>query len=152
MEATAEVDEQAAGRLAEGLPVTFRLDAYPDQEYRARVASIRRAVQRKSRQNPSKVVKLTLELEETDTERMRPGMRFSGTIAAETIPGALAIPVNCVASDERGAFVEVRGSLGGLFGSRRVYPELGRRNDDYVEVLSGLSEGERVVCQISQGE
>jgi RND family efflux transporter MFP subunit len=152
MEATAEVDEQAAGRLAEGLPVTFRLDAYPDQEYKANVASIRRAVQRKSSQNPSKVVKLTLELERTDTERMRPGMRLSGTISAETIPGALALPITCVASDERGAFVEVRGGLGGLLGSHRVYPELGRRNDDYVEILSGLSAGDRVIRKVVQGE
>ena len=151
MEATAEVDEQAAGRLAERLPVIFRLDAYPDQEYRANVSSIRRAVQHKSRQNPSKIVKLTLELERTDTERMRPGMRFSGTIAARTIPQALAVPVRCVASDEQGAFVEVRGVLGGLFGRRRVYPELGRRNDDYVEVLSGLSAGDRVIRRVAEG-
>ena len=144
MEGAAEVDEQAAGRLAEGLPVTFRLDAYPDHEYRARVALIRRAVQARSRQNPSKIVKLTLELEATDTERMRPGMRFVGAIAAETLEDVLAVPAVCVASDEGGAFVEVRSGPGGLFGSRKVYPELGRRNDDYVEVLSGLEPGDRV--------
>lgn len=145
MEGSAEVDEQAAGRLIEGLPATFRLDAYPDREYRAQVALIRRTVQPKSFQNPSKIVKLTLELAETDTERMRPGMRFVGTIAAETLPEALSVPVVCIASDEAGAYVEVRGALGGLLGNRTVYPELGRRNDDYVEVLSGLSENERVL-------
>jgi HlyD family secretion protein len=148
MEGAAEVDEQAAGRLAEGLPVTFRLDAYPDREYRARVALIRRAVQAKSFQNPSKIVKLTLEVEQTDTERMRPGMRFVGTIAAQTIAGALSVPALCVSSDEGGAFVEVRGGAGGAFGSRKVYPELGRRNDEYVEVLSGLSEGDRVLRRV----
>lgn len=150
MEAMAEVDEQAAGRLAEGLPVTFRLDAYPDNEYGARVSLIRRAVQPKSWQNPSKIIKLTLELEETDTERMRPGMRFVGTIAAETIPNALSVAAVCVASDEGGAYVEVRGVLGGLFGSRKVYPELGRRNTDYVEVLSGLSPGDRLLRRVPE--
>ncbi len=148
MEGAAEVDEQAAGRLAEALPVTFRLDAYPDREYRARVGLIRRAVQAKSRQNPSKIVKLTLELEQTDTERMRPGMRFVGTIAAETIADALSVPAACVGSDESGAFVEVRGGPVGFFGSRKVYPEFGRRNDDYVEVLSGLSAGDRVLRRV----
>ncbi len=153
MEGMAEVDEQAAGRLAEGLPVTFRLDAYPDREYRAKVALIRRTVQSKSSQNPSKIVKLTLELAETDTERMRPGMRFVGAIAAETIGDALSIPAVCVASDEGGAYVEVRGALGGLFGSRKLYPALGRRNDDYVEVLSGLSPSDRVLRLVArQGE
>ena len=51
MEASAEVDERSAGRLAEGQPVTLRLDAYPDREYRAIVGLIRRAVQVKSWQN-----------------------------------------------------------------------------------------------------
>jgi HlyD family secretion protein len=141
MEASAEVDERSAGRLAEGQPVTFRLDAYPDREYRAVVGLIRRAVQVKSWQNPSKIVKLTLELEETDTERMRPGMRFVGNIAAQTIPGAVSVPSSCVTSDAKGAYVEVRK----LLGRRKVYPELGRRNDEYVEVLSGLEIGDRVL-------
>ena len=152
MEGAGEVDEQAAGRLAEGLPVTFRLDAYPDREYRARVALIRRAVQAKSFQNPSKIVKLTLELEETDSERMRPGMRFVGTIAAETLEDVLAVPAVCVASDEGGAFVEVRSGPAGLFGRRKVYPELGRRNEEYVEVLSGLEPGERVLRRVAREE
>jgi len=150
MEAAAEVDEQAAGRLVEGLSVTFRLDAYPDSEYAAKVSLIRRTVQPKSWQNPSKIVKLTLELEKTDTERMRPGMRFVGTIAEKTIPDALSVAAVCVASDEGGAYVEVRGALGGLFGSRKVYPELGRRNIDYVEVLSGLSLGDRVLRRVTE--
>ena len=132
--------------------MSFRLDAYPDKEYAAKVLLIRRAVQPKSWQNPSKIIKLTLEFEETDTERMRPGMRFVGTIAAESIPNALAVPSVCVASDEGGAYVEVRGVLAGLFGSRKVYPELGRRNNDYVEVLSGLAVGERVARRVAEDD
>ena len=148
MEASAEVHEQAAGRLAKGQPVVFRLDTYPDREYRATVATIRGAVQRKSRQNPSKIVKLTLELEQTDTERMRPGMRLRGTIVAETIAGALAIPRGCLTTDEKGPYVEVAG----LFGVRKVYPELGRRDQSFVEVLSGLAPGARVLHRAAAGD
>ncbi|MFQ5348965.1 MAG: efflux RND transporter periplasmic adaptor subunit, partial [Thermoanaerobaculia bacterium] len=149
MEGAGEVDEQAAGRLAEGLPATFRLDAYPDREYRARVGLIRRTVQARSWQNPSKIVKLTLELDETDSERMRPGMRFVGTIVAETVANTLAVPAVCVASDEGGVYVEVRGGMGGLLGNRKIYPELGRRSEDYAEVLSGLSAGDRVLRRVA---
>jgi len=141
MEAVATVDEAAAGRLEPGLGVTFRLDAYPDLEYRAKVVQIRRAVQRKSRDNPAKVVKLTLSLPETDTERMRPGMRFRGTIVTESSPDTLTIPADAVFYGPEGPFLFVRTALG----KRRAEPELGRHNPDWVEVLGGLEAGDRVL-------
>jgi HlyD family secretion protein len=141
MEAVATVDEAAAGRLEPGLGVTFRLDAYPDREYRAQVMQIRRAVQRKSQDNPAKVVKVRLELEQTDTERMRPGMRFRGTIVTESSPDTLTIPADAVFYGPEGAFVFVRTA----FGRQRAQPELGRHNPDWVEVLGGLEAGDRVL-------
>ena len=145
MNAAAEVDEEQAGRLSVGLPVTLRLDAYPDREYHGEVTLIRRSVQPKSRMNPSKVVKLTVALDETDSERMRPGMRFQGTVIANRLVDVLAVPAECVGADKRGAYVDARGPVAGLFGTRKVYPELGRRNREYVEVLSGLEAGNRVL-------
>lgn len=147
MRAAAEVGEASAGRLVEGLPVTFRLDTYPDREYRGTVASIRRAVQRKSRENPVKIVQLTLDIEETDTERMRPGMRFRGTIVTDSVAQVLTMPGAAVFSDARGPYVWVKTA----FGQRKVYPTLGRRNDELVEVLAGLESGDRVLQRLSDG-
>ena len=141
MEAAAEVAEANAGRLEVGQDVSFRLDAYPDIEYRGTVSSIRRAVQRKSRDDPGKVVRLKLALEATDSERMRPGMRFRGTVVAERLEQLLAVPSEAIFSDADGPYVYVRS----LLGRRRVNPELGRRNQDWVEVVSGLAAGDRVL-------
>ena len=94
-----EVAEADAGRVKVGQRVTLQLDAYPDHRYSATVSRIHRTVQQKSSRNPQKVVRLELELDDTDTERMRPGMRFRGEIEIERIgetlgraPGGRGLP------------------------------------------------------------
>jgi HlyD family secretion protein len=140
MEADGEVEEAQAGKVREGQAVDIRLDAHPDREYRGTVKTISRAVQEKSWRNPVKVVHLTLSLDETDPERMRPGMRFRGTIEIERHPDVALIPVGAVFRDD-GATVVLRRHLGGW---RRVAVELGDRNADQVEVLDGLEPGDLV--------
>ncbi len=146
MVADGQVDEANAGRLAAGQAVTLRLDAFPDQEYRGEVRSIRRTVQRKSWRNPQKVVQLEIDLKETDVEKMRPGMRFRGSIEIERLSRILALPLDAVRVGADGPEVFLRGALE----PRRVKPELGRRSNDYIQVLSGLEEGERVLLPTAE--
>ncbi|MEO1365732.1 MAG: HlyD family efflux transporter periplasmic adaptor subunit [Acidobacteriota bacterium] len=141
LRATVNISEADIGRVEPGQSVTFRLDAYPDLEYRATVARIRRAVQPRSPSDRRKIVKAQLELEDTDGERMRPGMRLRGTIEVERLEARVAVPQDAVFQDADGAYVRVRG----LFGADRRAPELGRRDGEYFEVLDGLDEGDRVL-------
>ncbi len=140
MHAKGKVAEADAGRLQVGQPATFRLDAYPDQQYRGTVAKIHRTVQRKSTSNPEKVVRLEIELESTDVERMRPGMRFRGTVETERVEDAVVVPSDAVRVGPNGTAVVVRT----LFGKTEVVPAFGRRNDNLFEVTSGLKEGDWV--------
>ena len=134
------VAEADAGRLTTGQQVTLYLDAYPDRQYRATVQRIQRTVQPKSPTNPQKVVRLELELEDTDTERMRPGMRFRGEIETERVAGTLVVPQEAIVSRPEGAAVVVRS----LFGEREVFPSFGKRSADFFAVESGLKEGDQV--------
>jgi hypothetical protein len=140
MEAEGEVDEADAGRLAVGQRVTFRLDAHPDDLFSGRVRTIGGAVQSKSEVNPLKVVKLALDLDRTDSQRMRPGMRFLGTVEIERVPKALVAPVEAVFNRPGGPVVYRKSG----WGSEEVHPVLGRRNDRLVEVRSGLKAGDLV--------
>ena len=140
MMAEGEDDEADAGKLAEGQRVTLRLDAHPDLEFTGHVASIWKTVRRKTWRNPLKVAKLEIDLEETDTRRMRPGMRYRGKLETERIADALLVPVDAVFLGPEGPLV-YRGSL---LGHEAVSVELGRRNEDFVEVLQGLEEGDSV--------
>jgi HlyD family secretion protein len=136
-----EVDEPNAGRIAEGQPFRIRLDAHPEVEYTGTVASMSRAVQRKSfSRNPLKAVYLQLEFGETDPRRMRPGMRFRGTIETTRIPGALLIPASAVFPSDDGPIVYRRTMLG----HEAVAVTLGQRSADEVEVLDGLAQGDLV--------
>lgn len=137
------VDEADAGRVAVDQSVTLRLDAYPDRQYRGRVSSIRRAVQRKSPRTLEKVVKVEVEVEETDRERMRPGMRFRGEIEVERVPSTLLLPQEAVRLGADGARVTRKT----LWGSQQVEPTFGARNGEFFEVLSGLEEGDRILYQ-----
>jgi len=140
MEADGEVEEAEAGRIREGQSVALHLDAHPDHEYRAVVDSISRAVQEKSWRNPLKVVHLTLSLEETDPDRMRPGMRVRGEIELDRHPDVVLIPVEAVFRED-GSTVTYRR---GLTGWRRVPVVLGERNSDRVEVIQGLDPGDLI--------
>ncbi len=142
-----EVDEANAGRVAEGQPFHIRLDAYPDIEHVGTTAEISRAVQRKSfSRNPLKAVRLELHFDETDAQRMRPGMRFRGTIETERIVGTLIIPSHAVFPSPAGPVVYRRT----LLGHEDVAVTLGRRNADMVEVLEGLEAGD-VVAETHPG-
>ena len=140
MRADGEVDEAHMGEIAPGQQVRFRLDAYPDREYQGIVKSIRRTVQTKSWRDPKKLVKLDVELNATDTERMRPGMRLRGQIEIER-EETLVVPEEAVFPRPGGAVVYVKS----FAGKREVTPEFGRRNQDYFGVVDGLREGDLVL-------
>jgi HlyD family secretion protein len=140
MEAEGEIDEADAGRVAAGQRVTFRLDAHPDDVFTGRVRSVGGSVQSRSDADPIKVVKLEIDLDSTDPQRMRPGMRFLGTVEVERVAKALVVPVEAVFN--RGSGPVVYRKTG--WGSEEVRPTLGRRNDRQVEIRSGLRDGDRV--------
>ena len=147
MRAEGEIDEADAGRAAVGQRVTVRLDAHPDDVFTGRVRSIGGAVRSKSDVNPLKVVKLVIDLDRTDPQLMRPGMRFTGTVEIERVPRVLVAPAEAVFNRSEGAVVYRRRG----WGREEVRPVLGRRNDRLVEIKSGLVPGDRI-SRIDLGE
>lgn len=137
---TIEVPEAAAGRLAPGQRVRLRLDSRPDREYLATVHRVNPTVAPVSRQNPRRVVRAQIELDQVDAEAMRPAMRFQARIEVERVAGVLLVPRGAVTSRE-GRSVVVRRRW---YGDETVAPELGRSDGERVEVVAGLAAGDRV--------
>jgi HlyD family secretion protein len=135
-----QVDEADAGRIAAGQRVTLRLDAHPDVIYTGTVRSLQGAVQARGQNDPVKVVGLDIALDHTDPQRMRPGMRFSGTVEIERARQALVVPAEAVFNHPGGPVVYRRTR----WGFAAVHPALGRRNARWVEIRSGLAAGDRV--------
>ncbi len=140
MIAKGEVDEVDAGKIAARQKVALRLDAHPDVEFTGKISSIWKTVTRQSYQSPLKVVRLDIVLDRTDTVRMRPGMRFRGTVETGRAPRVLVIPGEAVFPTPDGPVAWRKTALG--FEAAPL--ELGRKNDKLVEVLGGLSEGDQV--------
>lgn len=147
LKAEGEVDEADAGQITVGQPVTLRLDAHPDIPYRGTVSRIHHTVQRASPALPIKVVRLEIDLEETDPERMRPGMRFRGQVELQRREDVVLAPSEAVFTTPEGPEAWVRG----VFGPRRVRPRLGLRNGEEVEILAGLEAGDRLLTSPPEG-
>jgi HlyD family secretion protein len=148
MEATGDIDEADAGRVAVGQRVTFRLDAHPDDVFTGHVRSVGGSVASRSEVNPLKVVRLEIDIDRTDAQRMRPGMRFLGTIEAERVAKALVAPVEAVFNRAAGPVVyRKRG-----WGNEEIRPVFGRRNDRLVEIRGGLRAGDLVSRRDLGGE
>ena len=140
MKVLGQVHEADGGKVLEGQRVTFRLDAHPEVEFEGTVSSIWRTVQKESWRSEQKVVRLEIELEKTDTRRMRPGMRVRGKIETERVTGALLLPSDAVFLKPDGPVVYRETWMG----HETVPVELGRRNAKRVEVVGGLAEGDAV--------
>ncbi len=85
-------------------------------------------------------MRLEIELDETDTRRMRPGMRLRGKVEIDRVPDALLVDAEAVFLGPEGPVVYRRS----LTGHDVVPVELGERSETRVEVLRGLKEGDAV--------
>jgi RND family efflux transporter MFP subunit len=149
MKADGEVDEADAGRVAVGQRVVLRLDAHPDEEFNGTITSAARTVQRKrGTQDPIKVLRVDIKLDRTDPAKMRPGMRFTGTIELGRVKNAVLIPREAVFVSTGGPFVYRRDA----FDVDLVPVKLGGENDKSVEVVKGLESGDRVLVQKEKEE
>jgi HlyD family secretion protein len=138
---TVQVDEIDIDRVEVGQPAEITLDALPDAPIRGTVSEIA-----PTSTSTSGVVTylVTINLDEAATAELRPGMSASAGITVEEIDNVLVVPNWAVRLDrETGeAFVPVRRPDGTV---EEVVVETGLRNEQFSEVLSGLSEGDVVV-------
>ena len=88
MQVQADVDQSDIGRVKIGQPVRFSVDAYPDEEFRGRIAKIRLNAQ--VNQN---VVSYPVIIEVPNPgERLRPKMTANVTIDVDQVRDVLRVP------------------------------------------------------------
>jgi HlyD family secretion protein len=138
-----EVDEIDVGRLATGQTVEVTFDSLPDVVVTGTLRTIAEAA---STSSGSVVYRTLIDLTPADAH-LRAGMSATAAITVEVVKDALVVPNWVIQFTSDGQpFVEKL--VGGQ--AVRTNVELGVRNDEYTQVLSGLREGDQVAIPTSE--
>ena len=148
----AKVDETDIGNIRIGQEATFTVDAFTDKKFTARVSKISQtdvtnswdtSSSASSSSSGTSVIYYYVTLDVDDPENLLlPAMTARVVINTADRNDALVVPLSTLKTDAAGSYVLVL-QEGGTQETR--YVETGIYSDEYVEILGGLSEGERVV-------
>ena len=134
------VDEVDIGKIKPSQTATFTVDSFPAREFAGKVVAIYpKAVIQENVVNYDVVVEITAPYDGL----LRPEMTASVTISLEARRDVLAVPIKAV-KRERGkniVYIPANGQLQ----PREV--KVGWRDSQWVEILSGLEEGESVLLE-----
>ncbi|EAY56441.1 MAG: Secretion protein (HlyD) [Leptospirillum rubarum] len=119
-----------------GDPVTFHIPAVPSRVYRGTMHFVDPRLNRKSR-----TVRARVPVENTDGF-LKPGMYLEATLHPDPRPDVLIVPRKALIRTEKKTIVITEIGRGHF---RPVRVTVGVRSDHWVEVLSGLHEGDQVV-------
>jgi HlyD family secretion protein len=141
---SAPMDEIDSGRIELGLPVRVTVDSRPDETYLGKVTRIAPYVLDIEAQN--RTVEIEVELDDPEiSSSLLPGTSADVEVILQTLKDAPRIPTTALFQNNR-VFVVVDDVLE----EREI--ETGLRNWDFVEVRSGLEEGEVVVTSLDRAE
>jgi Cu(I)/Ag(I) efflux system membrane fusion protein len=132
----AEVNEQDIGQVLIGSPAQVTVDAWPDHKFDGKVDFIYPTLN-----GATRTVQVRIELDNPKGV-LKPAMFANVQIAVGKSGKVLTVPTSAVIDSGYRKIVLVR-LAEGRFEPRAV--TLGNRSDNYVEVLSGVAEGEQVV-------
>jgi membrane fusion protein, heavy metal efflux system len=133
----ADVFEKDLPRVRPGQEVKLTVTAFPQSTFSGRVILINSVVDPETR-----TVKVRTEVANPDG-RLKPDMFANVQIVTDVNRAAISIPQSAVLNDEGKAIVFVADSNG--YKKRQVQP--GIQNNDRVEIVDGLSAGDKVVVK-----
>jgi multidrug efflux pump subunit AcrA (membrane-fusion protein) len=136
------VHESIIARIREGQKALIAIDSLPDKTFKGEVIKVAVLPDAQNRMfNPNlKVYETNVSISGTHRE-LKPGMSARVTIIIRELKDVLMIPLQAVStrSDDRICLVKTS------FGTETRTIETGEYNDKFIEVKSGLEEGEKVV-------
>ena len=132
-----EQDWLAVG-LQPGQTMTVHVPAMPDRQFTASVHFVGREVS-----EMSNAVSIVAEIDNHEGS-LRPGLFVQATLSIGDAAPVLAVPSPAVVTHDQQTFVFVRENEHSF---RRVFVETGREANDWIEIRSGLKDGDLVVFQ-----
>jgi len=144
MSVNVKIHESYIKKVKKGLKARITVDAFPEEALTGEVTKVGVLPDSQNRwMNPDLKVYLTTVAVDGTQEWVKPGMSAKVEILVKTLDDVLYIPVQAVSPNNGKQVCYVSH---GLKPERRDV-EVGEYNDEFIEVKSGLKEGERVLLR-----
>lgn len=141
---SAPMDEVDSARLQPGQTARVTVDSHPGRQFSGTVRRIAPYVLDREEQN--RTVEIEVDLEEPGPSvRLLPGTSADVEVLLEAKEGALRVPTAALIEGNKALVAE-----NGVLVERRL--QVGLKNWDWTEVLSGLAPGDLVVVSLDQPE
>lgn len=141
MQAKIYVLEKDAGELRVGQPVTLTLDPFPGKKFTGKVKNIDNLARPIDirRDSPIKYFQTTVELDATDPELMKPGIKLKAEINAGELKSAIVVPRSALIKKESDSYVYIKN---GSDKFEQVKVKLGQGDGIQTVVKEGLKKGQ----------
>ncbi|MEX0938618.1 MAG: efflux RND transporter periplasmic adaptor subunit [Pirellulales bacterium] len=141
MQVQTAVHESVLNQVEPNQTVSVRVDAFPDRVYRGVIESV--AVLPDSSNWSSSDIKVyeTVVRIEEEVEQLKPGMTAVVEIHVDRLRDVVSVPVQAIVQIEKDNWCYVQSERG----VERRKLDLGRTNDKFVQIRTGLQPGEQVV-------
>ncbi|HSI85092.1 MAG: efflux RND transporter periplasmic adaptor subunit [Candidatus Methylacidiphilales bacterium] len=139
LEVNADLDEIDVAKLGVGMPVKLTLDSIPDLKLEGNIKFISPLAVTRETDKSIHVFPIIITFV-TDDKRVKVGLTANVSISITRVENALALPISMVFSNEKSSYVYVKDQ--GKIAKKEV--QTGISDNLYVEIKSGLSEGEVV--------
>ncbi len=141
---SAPMDEVDSARIRPGLEARVSVDSHRGRSFAGRVERVAPYVLDVEEQN--RTVEIEVELADpTRGEALLPGTSADVEVILTRLENVLRLPASAVLEGDRALVIE-----GGVVAERRL--AVGLRNWDFVQVASGLAEGEEVVTSLDRAD
>lgn len=137
LEFVADLDETELARVEVGMPVKVVLDAYPEDELASTVSSISYTPKETT---TGTTYEIKVQLPDTNLSKLRLGLNGTARVIIGKKPTALTVPTSAISFESQGSVVYKLTD-----GKYQPHPvTTGIESDGYIEIESGVSEGEVV--------
>ncbi len=143
-----KIHESHIKKVTKGLKAKITVDAFPDEELTGEVSKVAVLPDSQNRwMNPDLKVYLTTIGVDGAREWLKPGMSAKVEIMVKKLPEVVYIPLQAVTPSQGKQICYV---MNGHQPEERVV-EVGDFNDEFIEIKSGLKEGEQVLLRAPEG-
>ena len=138
MQVKTQIHEAVLDQVRKGLPVSIKVDAFPNKSYTGIVDHV--AVVPSDTSKNVKTYECVVIIPNT-VKSLKPGMTAVTEINVDRLQDVVSVPVQAVVQIEGDTWCYVDNGDG----VEKRFVELGRNNDKFVQIVSGINESDRAV-------